>query len=151
MGEGLTLREKVYRYGLLIEIPGLPPSVNHTYGFSSKGGWKKPEVKRWEHEAQWLASQTALKAYGSFKLEEFRGLPIKLEMSFIRPSWRSKRKPKHYVRPDVSNFIKVTEDSVCKALGLEDSAVVEVTALKIERSGPVRTEVRFNFVNERGN
>lgn len=151
MGE--TLRERLLSNKLVVEIPGLPPSVNHTYSFTRRGAFKKPEVRKWEGVAHYLISQASQEAYGKQDLSIMRGEPIRLILSFIRPSWRAKSglNKGRLVRPDVSNFIKVTEDAVCGALGLDDSAVVELTVLKLERSGDIRTEIVLEFVNERGN
>lgn len=95
----------------------------------------------------------AREAVGTPHFEIMRGWPIRLTISFIRPSWRAKSGPNkgRLVRPDISNLIKVTEDAVCRALFLDDSAVADLTVAKVERDGPVRTEILFEFMNEEGN
>lgn len=150
MGKILTLRDKLYSKPLIVTLDGLPPSVNHTYGFGGRRVFKKPEALKWQQNAIWVISKAAIEVYGTTNLITMKGLPIRLELSFIRPSWRSKLKL--YVRPDISNLVKITEDTVCEALGrLDDSSVIDLSVHKIERDGPVRTEIRFEFIREEGN
>lgn len=121
---------------LRVEIPGLPTSVNHTYGRrrGGKGFFKVKASTDWERVAYELVKKKQRDIWSAVALDIYKGLPIKLTIDVCRPSWRGKSKAKreHYVRPDLDNFIKLTIDAVFKALGLDDSAVVDLTARKVE-------------------
>lgn len=131
-----------------IVIPGLPPSVNHTYGLGRHGMFKNKKARDWEIKATGLIKKAAIKLWGSADLSGRRGAPVELVMHFCKPSWRGKTKKtcERYVRPDVSNFIKITEDAVFKTLGLDDCAVTHLSAVKCEIPGEVRTIVRMEFL-----
>lgn len=140
--------ETLISFPLRIEIPGLPPSVNHTYGLGRHGMFKNAKAREWERIAQIKIKTTAQMLFGTHDLSKYRGWPVSLELLFCRPSWRSKAGPKKglYVRPDCSNFIKIVEDSVFKSLNLDDSAVVELMATKQECVGEPKTIIVFQFV-----
>lgn len=155
MGEKVGLTARVYSRPLIVEIGGLPPSVNHTYGYGRYGVYKNRDAVKWQNWASFIIKTAARESWGTCDLGVFKGLPIKLTISFIKPSWRVKSGPRKgkLVKPDVSNLVKIVEDALCSSLGLDDAAVVEMTALKIERTchPDARTEVRMEFVREDGN
>lgn len=127
------LWEKCCAQSLNFIIAGHPTSANQMWRKSRFGMFKTKEAKLWEDRAEFAASKAAIKAYGTTNLASLKGRPLSLEISICRPSWTGKTKEKKglYVRPDISNFIKSCEDAVMRALGLDDSAVVEITALKV--------------------
>lgn len=85
--------------------------------------------------------------FGRSDLSEFKGHPVSLTLEFHRPKWTGKSGIKKglYVRPDISNFVKIAEDAIFRALSLDDSAVVDLTLRKVE-SESVRTFIDFRFV-----
>lgn len=131
-----------------IEILGHPVSANAIWRGSGRRVYKTPEARRFE-DLVFICTGQALRAqHGLGDLGAYKGRPIRLEISVTKPSWRGKTKATKdkYVRPDLSNFIKLCEDSVFKALALDDSAVVELIARKLEVDGPLRTFVRIVFI-----
>lgn len=131
-------------------LPAHPPSVNHTYMRSKFGKVFKNAVARdWETMAQLTIKREAHKQLQGWDLSPMRGKPIELSFTFYRPSWRAKtgKNKGGYVRPDISNFIKILEDCVCGVLCLDDSAVVALNCFKKEdMGGEVRTHVRMRFL-----
>lgn len=149
-----NLKEKLRGIRLFVTIPDLPPSVNHTYGQNRGRIFKKPEVRRWESIAQYEISKAAREAIGSSDFSSMIGWPVKLTISYIKPSWRIKSGPNkgHITTPDIDNLKKALFDSIFEALHLKnDRSVTKLDAEKIERDGPVRTEILFEFMNEEGN
>lgn len=140
------LWEKCRAEHLQICVPGLPPSVNKLYATVRGRRVKSRESRLYQTQVAHIARQAAMITYGTHDLSSLRGRPLRFGMLVLRPSWRAKSGSKLYVRPDLSNFIKACEDSVISALGLDDSAVVELIATKIEHDGVVRTVVRLSFL-----
>ncbi len=133
---------------LSIEIPGHPISANKIWRGAGKHVYKTPEARGWESLAFMKAKMALSRQHGLKDLAAYKGKAIKLEMDFFRSSWKGKTKATRelYVRPDVSNFIKLCEDSIMKALGLDDSAVIELIARKVEHPGLERTLVRITLI-----
>lgn len=131
-----------------IEIEGHPPTVNHTYRFSKKGGYKVKSAILWDVRVQSLVQKAAHTRFGTHDLSSLSGYPIKLEINVLRATWHGKTKSKRhlYVRPDLTNFFKAAEDSLFKALRLEDSAVVEFIGRKVEAEGCDRTVMSLEFL-----
>lgn len=129
-------------------IPGHPPSVNKLYNPIRGRLIKSREGHKWEGFSLLFVRRAAIEAYGTFRLDLLKGRPISLEIVFYRPSWRAASGSGLYVRPDVSNFIKAAEDGIMTALGLDDSAVVNLTVSKAEDKGAVRMFARIRFLEE---
>lgn len=132
---------------LRFELTGHPVSVNHIYKRVGKRTFKSSEALAWEA----LVAQRIAQSLGEFKISSLKsryGHPIRLEVDLVRESWHGKSKATRgrYVRPDVDNFMKGCLDAVFRALELDDSAVVELIARKIEEPGLNRTRVRLEFL-----
>lgn len=140
-------------FDLIVEIPDHPPSINHTYGFNGRRRFKDKRAVRWQTMAEMLTQNAAMELYGTFKLEQLVGKPIKLELFYYRETWRGKAKPKRglYVRPDLDGFLKISIDSVFNALGLDDCAVIELVAHKVEQIGPNKLVIKLKFIDEVNN
>jgi Holliday junction resolvase RusA-like endonuclease len=140
--------EIMTKFPVEIEIPGLPTSVNHTYGFSNRRVFKNSKARAWETIAKIKVRSAAKLFYGMHDLSWAKGMGFELHLTFVRETWRGKSKAKHglYVRPDVSNFIKLCEDSICSALCLDDSAVVKLSAAKKEEPGEAKTRAKIIFL-----
>lgn len=123
------------------------------YAFRGFKRFKDSKSVAWERVTMALTRSAAVEAYGSCDWSGLKGKPIKLELLFCRPTWKTKsgaNKGK-YSRPDCSNYIKSVEDAVFKALGLDDGAVIDLTASKVEREGEARTIVKLSFIDEINN
>lgn len=135
-------------YPLEIIIEGLPPTtINHTYGVGRNGRFfKKKKVSVWQDCLSRKINKLAELVWGISDVSRYLGRPLRLEIEYCRPSWRGKSGPKKglYVRPDISNFIKGTEDAVMRGLGLDDSAVVQLIVMKIESTESTR--IRLSFI-----
>lgn len=135
---------------LVVEVAGLPPSVNRIWRHSGGKVYKTKEATGWDALAQMRIKQKARSTYGRWDLSELKGLPLRLDIDFYRPTWRGKTKRTRHlcVRPDASNLIKVAEDALTRALGIEDSAVVELVVRKVQMPGPERTVMRLMFLED---
>lgn len=138
---------------LVIEIPGHPPSVNHTYSFNGSRRFKNTKAVAWQRTAEILTRNAAMELYGACDLSQLKGKPIKLELLYCRATWRGKSRPKKglYVRPDLDGFLKISIDAVFNALGLDDCAVIELVSSKVEQEGGDRVVVKLNFIDELNN
>lgn len=102
----------------------------------------------WSEAASYLIKAQARRLWGFSDLKAFIGQPMALYLVFYRDTWHGKTKSKRnlYVRPDLSNFIKVAEDAIMGALGLDDSAIVELTCSKVEREGEDSVGICLEFI-----
>lgn len=132
---------------LRVEILGHPPSVNRIYRIHKRGIFKIKAAASWGNLAEGRVRLEALKVFGKVDLSYLKGHGIILHLQYTRETWHGKTKSKKhlYVRPDLSNFIKVTEDAVCKALGLDDCAVKYLLCEKVEAPGPDQTIIQLRF------
>lgn len=135
---------------LLVEVSGHPESVNRLWRSGNGRVYKSSQATIWDSMAQITIRKEAKRLYGLFNLSVLSGYPIRLDLDFYRDTWHCKTKNKKHliVRPDVSNLIKVAEDAITRALGLEDSAVVELVVRKVEMRGPIRTVFRLSFLKD---
>lgn len=72
------------------------------------------------------------------------GKPLKMDIVFYRPSWRAKNG--NIKRWDVDSHLKALIDSSLTCLGLDDSAILDLTAKKLESPEAERTFVRLTFL-----
>lgn len=133
-----------------LDIAGLPPSVNALYSTIGKFRVKSKVGREYERMVWTLVRNT----YGSYIRDKYFqkqwNRAIKLELYFHKPSWHctTKGKTHQFLKRDCSNFIKSAEDSIMKALGLEDSCVVDLTAKKVSGAEMERTHVRLWFLGD---
>ena len=113
------------------ELTKLPPSSNKMYVYTKHGPVASKAAKVFKNSARVeLIRQLFLEG---FTVES--NLPYRLELDFYLPKLQNKGWPKcktRYVRKDVSNLIKVTEDLVADCLGIDDSCFIEVLAAKFD-------------------
>lgn len=111
-------------------LPGLPPSVNDSH--FSLGRRLKPETRKW------------IEQMGLIMLGQRRGqnpLPTDARLAFDMRLYGKWLTSKGAIRRiDLSNRIKILEDTVAKVCGFDDSRVVCIYAKKIEDTDE-RTEV----------
>lgn len=123
-------------------LEGLPPSVNSLYATFRGRRIKSREGKAWE-KAVILLFKQQLKDTG-YKVEEWKDKPLRLEIELYRETWHCKGYKKKFLRVDASNHIKIAEDCLMKALGLDDSQVVDLSIIK-GVGGEERTIVRLSI------
>lgn len=134
---------------LSLEVPGHPTSMNKLWRPKRGGGfYKEAKSNRWAEVTMYSVKAVAMRLWGFSDLKAYRGHPVALDLCFYRKQWRAKAKARShlYVRPDLSNFIKAAEDAVMDALGLDDSAVIELTCSKVERDGPDSLGICLEFL-----
>lgn len=128
MGDGDALWLMCKDFPLSFTIPGLPPSVNELYSTVRGRRVKTRAGHKWEGFSLLFVRRAALEAYQTFRLEDLKGKPLKVEITFCRPSWVAKNG--NVKRPDCDNLIKALLDGIMKSLNLDDSAIWEISAVK---------------------
>lgn len=103
----------------------LPPSTNRAYRSTPRGVLKSAEARRFEAEAK----AQLLRSF-SFDAEPINeNEPHCLELHFFFKDLENKSWPKtakrRYKRRDTSNYVKLTEDVVAEALGIDDSCFLK--------------------------
>lgn len=128
------------------ELPGLPPSTNHAYFTLPKGGrsltkaGKKFKVETAAYITRHLQSQVR-----DVKQNHPYGLGIQLHMSiFDKRPGRGAR----YKKVDASNRIKLLEDAVASAIGIDDSQFVTCVIGKVESPTEMTKVIVWDLVEE---
>ncbi len=95
--------------------------------------FKNAKANAWETLSAIHIRTAAKLLYGVHDLGHWTHRPLELEISLYRSTWKGKGKDtsKRYIRKDLTNVIKIAEDCLCKALGLEDAAVISMKASKL--------------------
>ncbi len=108
---------------LCLVLP-LPPSINHQYAtvlgrrvLSSAGRRFKTQVGQ---EVLYALAGRQPRERRPF-IETLNGLPLALDLRFYFVSG---------LRRDIDGGLKITQDAVCEALGINDNRIVEVTLCK---------------------
>lgn len=127
---------------LTATLTEFPPSANRMYIRTRRGTILSKEARKFKADAlvqllkEWMFSP---------KLEKH--LPYKLTLRFYFPKvensgWPKKAKNR-FVKRDVSNLIKVLEDVVAQATGVDDSNTTEVVVYKKLDVDNPRIEIEF--------
>ncbi len=122
---------------LCLTLP-LPPSINHQYAtvhgrrvLSSAGRRFKTQV------GQEVLCALAGRRSGRPLTETLNGAPLALDLRFYFVSG---------LRRDIDGGLKITQDAVCEALGINDNRIIEVTLRKdIDAEAP-RMELSLRLV-----
>lgn len=110
---------------LELYIPMMPPSVNNCYKRNRFGGMRlSKDGVDFKRIVAYKVKRDAMKLSLSEKLS--------LEIEFHSPKWLTKKGL--IARVDVSNLIKIAEDALMEALGLDDKNVFELRVLKVPSS-----------------
>jgi crossover junction endodeoxyribonuclease RusA len=111
----------------------LPPSINHQYAtvqgrrvLSSAGRRFKTLV------GQEVLCALAGRRPGHPRLKNLNGIPLALALRFFFVSG---------LRRDIDGGLKITQDAVCEALGINDNRIVEVTLRKETDKSTPRMEL----------
>jgi len=108
-----------------IELPFLPPTTNHAYSTNKFGGRRlSSEGKEFKNETKVLIARkytTALRAV-------HKDMPLVILAKFyfetiVNETWPGKAKNR-YKKLDVTNRIKLLEDALAEALGVDDSCTL---------------------------
>lgn len=129
----------------VFKFNGHPPSVNMCFGNPRGRGrrFKMPEYTEWErHVERSIAVRN--------KDNDFRavdGAPYTLEILVYSERWVQKNLM-GLRKPDADNFIKPTQDAICKITGWKDQNALTITVSKVEAPGPDFTLVTFKFISQ---
>jgi len=123
-------------HGLHLVLP-LPPSINHQYAtvqgrrvLSSAGRRFKALV------GQEVLCALAERKSGPPLGEMLDGTPLALDLRFYFES---------ELRRDIDGGLKIAQDAVCEALGLNDNRIVEVTLRKKRDAAAPRLELSLRL------
>lgn len=101
----------------------LPPSTNNAYRNAGLGRALTAEARAWKQSAAWLV-HVDYRDQGKPALSP----PLTLSLFLYLPSER---------RADISNRIKLVEDVLCAALGVDDHHVHELHCFRaVDRQNP---------------
>jgi Holliday junction resolvase RusA-like endonuclease len=109
---------------------------------------KSIAARQWDAMSIPMIRRAAYGVCGTTFFKDRERMPLRLEILVYRPSWYCKTKTKRnkFIKRDASNFIKAAEDSLMKALGLDDSAVFEILVRKVgDVEGGERTLMNLCF------
>jgi len=120
-------------------IDGIPPSLNHAYGISTKGGrvrrYLQQSAKNWKELVGYTCKENKIKDAECYGVEIIFYFPIRTKLNKMR-------------RKDVDNMLKLTIDSTIDKLvtyegeKIDDCRLIEVSAIKCD-SNEERTEVNY--------
>jgi crossover junction endodeoxyribonuclease RusA len=123
-------------HGLRLVLP-LPPSINHQYAtvqgrrvLSSAGRRFKALV------GQEVLCALAKRKSGPPLDQMLDGIPLALDLRFYFES---------ELRRDIDGGLKIAQDAVCEALGLNDNRIVEVTLRKKRDAAAPRLELSLRL------
>ena len=127
--------------GLRLVLP-LPPSINHQYAtvqgrrvLSSAGRRFKAVV------GQEVLCALARRKSGHTLGQMLDGASLALDLRFYFES---------ELRRDIDGGLKITQDAVCEALGLNDNRIVEVTLRKKRDAASPRLELSLHALSSSG-
>ena len=114
-----------------VEIPGSPPSVNHSYGQVAGRRFKNPGVEAYQTSAALIVRTARPKGW-----EPARRVRITYRMWFDRRG------------RDASNAIKALEDAIAHALGCNDSSFLPCVELNEKDAARPRIELTIENIDE---
>lgn len=116
-------------------LPGLPASMNQIYAinFGQRQVYLRPEVKRWKNDCKphvplWRPSGTGY---------------ISIELDFYG-NWLYKNGK--LKRADLQNLEKVTIDTICEKIGVDDKFIVHKVTNKIQSDDHDFVDVQMKLV-----
>jgi Holliday junction resolvase RusA-like endonuclease len=128
------------------ELGRLPPSANKIYVNTRNGRRKSQEAKEY---IVWASTELAKQWAFLPKLD--RNRPYSLEMRFYltkveNDGWAERKTKTRYVKRDVTNLVKLLEDIISKASGVDDSATMESHVYKFLRPENPGVEIRLSML-----
>lgn len=106
---------------MIISVNFIPPTINTAYGRNRSG--------RRYLSAAGKQFKSAVKLHCLKIKESLEECPYRLVIEVHKP-WYTKQGK--VCRNDISNRIKIAEDALMEALGLDDRFIFEITAKKID-------------------
>lgn len=123
-----------------IIVPLHPPSTNKIWQKKKGGGFfKHPEYQAWENCVTahiWRKGEL-----GHWRT--FKGRPYKLLIEVFAQTWLTSKGT--IKRPDVTNFVKSAEDSICRVFGWDDAFCVECLVRKVPKPDCEADHTRIVF------
>lgn len=125
---------------LFAKLTKLPPSTNKLYelGMKTLPDGRKVPFKRLSTAAKkyqtWASTELA-KAWGFSKVKLDPNKPHDLTVIFLLPEvenkgWATGKAKTRFKKKDVTNYIKLMEDIVASACGVDDSATFDTRLMK---------------------
>lgn len=107
-----------------ILLTGLPPTSNHAYFNLPKGGRKlTKEGEKYKTETSTFITKNCQPLIRDIKLNHAYGIVFGVELDILNKTWPETAKTR-YKRLDVDNRIKLLQDAVVEALGIDDSQLM---------------------------
>ena len=125
-----------------------PPSANKMYIRTRHGPVLSGEARKFKSKAS-----IQLMQQWAFSPKPCMHVAYKLELAFLFPQlenkgWASGKAKTRFKRKDVTNYIKVLEDIIAKATGVDDSCNMEVVVHKLADPDNPRIEVTYTELEE---
>ena len=121
---------------LSLTLP-LPPSINHQYATVQGRRVLSSAGRRFKHQVGQEMLCVLAKRRGHRSLAQaLDGLPLALDLRFYFVS---------ALRRDIDGGLKITQDAVCEALGINDNRIVEVLLRKEIDHGTPRMELALRI------
>ena len=125
----------------------LPPSANKMYVNTSRGPRVSAAAKKFKH-----AAKVELLKQWAFAPKFDPDKPHRLTLVFYLEALYNKSWPKQaqrrYKRKDASNLIKVLEDVIAQAIGIDDSSTIELRVRKNEDPESPRVEICLEEITD---
>ena len=119
-------------FSLTLTLP-LPPSINHQYATVQGRRVLSSAGRRFKiHVGQEVLYLLARRRSPSASVQTLQGLRLALDLRFYFVS---------ILRRDIDGGLKITQDALCEALGINDNRIVEVSLRKNVDTAAPRMEV----------
>jgi crossover junction endodeoxyribonuclease RusA len=127
--------------GLRLVLP-LPPSINHQYATVQGRRVLSSASRRFKAVVgQEVLCALAKRNSGPPLGQMLEGTPLALDLLFY---FESK------LRRDIDGGLKITQDAVCEAIGINDNRIVEVTLRKKQDAAAPRLELSLRVLSPSG-
>jgi crossover junction endodeoxyribonuclease RusA len=126
---------------LLTLILPLPPSINHQYATVQGRRLLSSAGRRFKHQVgQEVLCHLTKRRGQSSAVHTLDGLPLALDLRFYFVS---------ALRRDIDGGLKITQDALCEALGINDNLIVEVMLRKEIDAAAPRMELSLRIAGKR--
>ena len=127
-----SLEKRSDPFSLTLTLP-LPPSINHQYATVQGRRVLSSAGRRFKsHVGQEVLYLLARRRSPSGSVQTLPGLRLALDLRFYFVS---------ILRRDIDGGLKITQDALCEALGINDNRIVEVSLRKNVDTAAPRMEV----------
>lgn len=119
-----------------MQLDGLAPSINHVYMHVRKGPKTlrvlTTEGRKWKHETLAFLTQKYAMSLKLIVKNKPYALFLRFTVTDLENKGWAKGSTARYKRHDVSNRIKVLEDVIVEATGVDDSNFMTVACQKVQ-------------------